>query len=405
MKGTVFFRPSKSASNAARAKKVGTWTYQFAVKTGDDRRFISKGGFATKKAAQDAMTMAMAPYVEDATYKPFEPSQMTLAAFLRDEWLPVLTALKPTTVASYKGMVDAYISAPGRIGDERLCDLTPGKIATFYQDIRANGRKRAKGALAGTPLGDATVHKCHVVLGAALAHAVETGLLRINPVAQLPRNHRPRQTTHDRPEMRVWSAEQAATFLDAVAGDRLGPLYDLALNTGMRRGELVGLRWSDIDLDAGVVSVRRNRVIVDGAVADVTPKSKKARTVDLDPSTVKMLRSHRAAQLQERLAWGEAWTDSGYVFTREDGTPLHPDTASSRFETLVTAAGVPPIRFHDLRHTHATLGLAAGVPVKVMSERLGHAKVQITIDLYQHVIPGMGADAAAKIAGLLRRAQ
>jgi integrase len=105
------------------------------------------------------------------------------------------------------------------------------------------------------------------------------------------------------------------------------------------------------------------------------------------------------------MAWGEAWNDTGYVFTREDGTAIHPDNVSSRLETLIRRAGVPRIRVHDLRHTHATLGLAAGVPLKVMSERLGHATTQITADLYQHVIPGMGADAAAKIAGLLRQSQ
>lgn len=150
--------------------------------------------------------------------------------------------------------------------------------------------------------------------------------------------------------------------------------------------------------------VRQNRVSVDHAVHTGTPKSSKARTVDLDPATVAMLRSWRRRQLQERLAWSEAWADSGHVFTREDGTALHPTTIGWHLRRLIKVAGVPSIRLHDLRHTHATLGLAAGVPAKVMQERLGHASVQITLDLYSHVIPGMGADAAAKIGGLLRAA-
>lgn len=117
-----------------------------------------------------------------------------------------------------------------------------------------------------------------------------------------------------------------------------------------------------------------------------------------------MLKAHRRRQLEERMKWGEAFTDSGHVFTKEGDEPLHPTPVSRHLADMAKTAGVPAIRFHDLRHSHATLGLAAGVPLKVMSERLGHASTQITSDLYQHVIPGMGADAAAKIAGLLRRA-
>lgn len=329
---------------------------------------------------------------------------MPLAVYLRDEWLPTLTSLAPSTRNSYRSVVDTYI-AP-HVGDTRLCDVTAGQIAKLYKRLRESGsnRKGKGGVRVVRPLSERTVHKVHVTLTSSFAHAVESGMLRVSPIAQLPKKNRPKQGGHDRAEMRVWTAEQARAFLAAATDDRHGAIYDLDLNTGLRRGELAGLRWEDVDLDRAQLAVRRNRVSVDHTVHDGVPKSRKARTVDLDADTVAMLRAHRRRQLEERLKWGEAWTDTGLVFTREDGTALHPTTITWHLKRLTKLAKVPTIRLHDLRHTHATLGLAAGVPVKVMQERLGHASSQITLDLYSHVIPGMQADAAAKIGTLLRHA-
>jgi len=401
MRGTVFFRESTSTRTEGKAKKQGTWTFAFSVpKAGGGRRQISKGGFSTKRAAERALTEAMAEHGRSPN-SVVEPSKTPLAQFARDEWLPTRARLKPATADSYQLTVDAYISrAP--IGDVRLCDLTAGQIAKFYAWMREPGR-RANGS--PKPLSESTVHKAHVVLNAALSYAVKTGRLRVSPMAMLADEDRPKQLGANRPEMKVWTAEQARTFIAASSGDRFAALFELDLNTGLRRGELLGLQWVDGDLDAGVLRIRRSRVLVDDQVHEVTPKGGKSRVVDIDPGTVALLKAHRRRQREERMAWGEAWTDTGYVFTREDGTLIHPDQVSSRLEMLIRRAGVPRIRVHDLRHTHATLGLAAGVPLKVMSERLGHATTQITADLYQHVIPGMGADAAAKIAGLLRQSQ
>jgi integrase len=157
--------------------------------------------------------------------------------------------------------------------------------------------------------------------------------------------------------MTVWDASQLRALLDCVRDDRLRALWTVAAITGMRRGEVCGLQWADLNLDAG--------------------------------------------QLAECLAWGEAWTDSGYVFVQQDRTPLRSDAVTRAFEEHLTNAALPRLRLHDLRHSHATLGLAAGIPAKVMSERLGHSKVG-TIDLYSHVMPGMQDEAAAKIGELVR---
>lgn len=182
---------------------------------------------------------------------------------------------------------------------------------------------------------------------------------------------------------------------------RFYPLARLAAYTGMRRGEVVGLRWQDVDLDAGHVSVRHTITAVDDAngggmkLISGEPKSGKGRRVDLDAETVAVLRSSKAQQAEDRLALGGAWPAHGLVFTREDGALFHPDRASTVYDRLVKATGLPRLTFHGLRHTHATILLAHNVPVKVVSERLGHATVQITLDTYGHVIPGLQGQAVA----------
>lgn len=402
MKGTVYPRPSVKdpKTGAKRPVKGSTWTYAFSVPTAEGRRQITKGGHRTKADAEAALSEALTEYGQGGPAAKAEPSKMALTTYLRTEWLPTLHGLKATTRNGYRDLVEAYL-VPGALGDLRLCDITPGQVASFYNDLRTNGRRRPKKDGSRT-LSESTVHHVHVCLSAAMGHAVESGLLRVSPVTQLPKRGRPKATSSAKPEMTVWTAEEARTFLESAADDRLVGMYDLALNTGLRRGELVGLRWADVDLERSVLSVRRATATVGYATVDDTPKSHKARTIDLDEGTVTALKAHRKRQLEERLAWAEAWHDTGLVFTREDGSALHPQTALWHLRKLSKAAGVPEIRLHDLRHTHATLGLAAGVPAKVMQERLGHSSVQITIDLYSHVVPGMQADAAAKIGSLLR---
>lgn len=172
--------------------------------------------------------------------------------------------------------------------------------------------------------------------------------------------------------------------------------------TGMRRGEVLGLRWSDVDLDAARLSVRQALVAVGYDVIESTPKSHNARVVDLDAETINKLREHRCRQQEERDEWGTDYQDSDLVVAKENGEPIHPHTFSQSFERTIRRAGLRTIRLHDLRHTHATLALKAGVPVKVISERLGHESPAFTLKQYAHVIPGMQADAAAQVAELVR---
>jgi integrase len=206
-----------------------------------------------------------------------------------------------------------------------------------------------------------------------------------------------------RPELHVWTPEQLGAFLRATSDDRLGALWLLLATTGLRRSEAVGLPWTAVDLMVARLAVVQTAVKAGPmTVLDATTKSNRSRrTVALDAGTVAVLKAHRARQFEERLAAGPAWTETGLVFVRENGTGLDPVWVSRRFDRLAADTGLPDIRLHDVRHSWATAALGAGVPLKVVSERLGHSSVSITADTYQHVIEGMDRQAASAVAGLI----
>lgn len=238
----------------------------------------------------------------------------------------------------------------------------------------------------------------HATLHKVLADAVDGGLLQSNP-ADKARPPKPRVSGHR--EMQVWDANQLAQFLLHVEGHRLQAAFHLAAMTGMRRGEVLGLRWHDIDLGTNRIAIRHTLVSVAYEVQDSTPKTHQARVVDLDPGTIEQLRAHRSSQVTQQADWGDGYHESDLVFCREDGSPIHPDSFSQAFDAEVRRSGLPHIRLHDLRHTHASIALKAGISVKVISERLGHENPAFTMKQYAHVLPGMQAEAAALIAALV----
>jgi integrase len=308
-----------------------------------------------------------------------------VSQFLTDWLESIKPRVRETTWVSYRMAVERITR---QIGAVQLQSLTPLQVEGMY------ARLLERGGAGGRPLAPKTVRNCHIVLRRALADAERLGLVTRNPAAAAKAVSAPRA------EQKTWSSEEIQRFFDAVAGERLSMAFVLLATTGMRRGEVLGLRWEDVDLDGRALSIVQTLTTVSNRVHIGPPKTGKSRRrVSLDTVTFDALRAHRMRQLEERLAAGDAWSnDADLVFTDELGGPVHPDRFSKSFDRIVRDAELPRIRLHDLRHSYATLALKAGVHPKVVSERLGHSTIAITLDLYSHVAQGLDADAAELIA-------
>jgi integrase len=323
-------------------------------------------------------------------------------------WLPSVEAsVRPSTFRSYRMHCEVYVVP--RLGTIRLQNLSPDSIGAMYRDLLDDGKvhrakpriKDGEEAAPAEPLkrglSPLTVRHTHAVLHRALRDAVKRQYLHRNPADAVDP-----PKVNDVHEMQVWTAEQAKAFLEATGSDRLNPLWRLMVDRGLRRSEACGLRWEDVDLEAGRLSVRRALVASGKALHVSEPKTKKGRRVlPLNAATVAALRQQAAQQADDAQEWSDTWADSGFVFTAQDGQPLHPARVSSLFDDAQKRAQVPRIRLHDLRHTCAVLHLKAGVHVKVVQELLGHATIAVTMDTYSHVLPGMQEEAAERIAELL----
>ena len=303
----------------------------------------------------------------------------SLGQWLTD-WQDRLGHLRESTAVSYRGHIGNYLVP--LLGDIPLAEVAAGEVEALHEMLAAAG------------VSTALARRIHATLSSALADAERDGLIAQNPCAKvrLPRGARY--------EPAVWSSPQAAHFLDVTAGDALAGLWRLSLLLGMRRGELLGLRWRDIDLDAGSLTVRTTRTLVGDQVVEGPPKSARSRRVlPLDPRTVEVLGRHW--KQQTRRALEGVWGPVDYVFTDTNGQPLHPACVSRRFAEIVDRLGLPAIRFHDLRHTSASLGLAAGESLKAVSARLGHSSIVVTADSYLTPPDSLARAATCWLAGEL----
>jgi integrase len=344
-------------------------------------------GFHTKKEAERARIELLAR-ADQGIYVP--TSRTTLGQFLRDEWLPAIRAtVRPTTWQHYAISIDKRVIPA--LGGVALQSLTPAMLNAMYGELLVTGRTDGKGGLAPK-----TVRHVHTMLHKALADAVRWGRL-IRNVSDLSDPPKP-----PRADIKVWTPEQVRAFLDQMRDDRMYPAWLLGATTGMRRGEVLALRWSDLDFGAGRLSVAQAVSVVGYELRFSEPKTAKGRRMlALDPVTLAVLRAHRVRQAEERLAIGPGWKETGLVFTQIDGSAIHPERFSKWFTDRVAKSGLPRIRLHDLRHSYATAALAANISPKVVSERLGHAKVGITLDIYSHVLPSMDEEAALTVAKLI----
>ena len=376
--------------NGSTIKRGSTWTCYWST---DDpatgkRRQHSKGGFRLQKEAREHLNVVLGK-VGTGSWNPDRP--LTVSQLLTEHWLPAQHSrgLRPNTLSQQTLVVESWIVP--NIGGVRVAALTPKHVGEMVETLRT-----ARSSTGRQGLSARSVQLSVAVLKAACSWAVENGLLGRNPVAGV---RRPRAAST---VMRAWTVEEARQFLESTRDDRLAFAWSLLLTRGLRRGELCGLRWEDVDLTGSVVRINRTRIVVDGKAIDSVPKTAAGRrSIPLDPSLVTILRAHKATQSREKLASGGAYDDGGYLLADELGEPYYPDSLSTWFDRKVKSLGLPRIRLHDTRHTAASLMLASGVPVNVVSEMLGHSSAATTLAIYAHVMPGQAAEAGAALSASL----
>jgi len=416
------------------------------------RRQRWHSGFRTKREAERARIDLLSKF-DRGEY--VEPTQQTLTDFLT-EWLRAIEpTVRPGTFDSYSRNMHNHVM--DHIGSLKLAKVDAGALNGLYATLLASGRRpssrKGKGyssAVVGRAVelrssgstlqatadrlreefdeaahitkdtlasllrrqalpvdgGDAarldprTVNYVHTILHRAFKDAVRWGRLHRNPcdAADPPRGGQKSDG------FQVWDAPTLRRFLETsgASGDRLHALWVLLATTGMRRGEALGVRWSDVDLDAGRLSVVQTIISVRGKVMIGEPKTARGRRpIALDPSTVAVLRAHRRRMLEERMLAGADFTDEGLVFHRPDGKCLRPEGVSNTFKRRAKQLGLPPLTLKGLRHTWATLALEQGIHPRVVQERLGHSTIAITLGIYSHVAPTLHDEAAELIAGLV----
>jgi integrase len=365
--GTVYPRKNKAG------KVIG---YRGSYFTPDGkRRYVSA---KRKNEAEKALRQAMADADRGLV---FDAGTLTLGEYL-DKWLPnIKGTVRQRTWERYEQI--ARIHLKPYLGRNKLKSLTPTHVRGLYRNKLDGGSSPR------------TVQYIHTTLRKALRDAVSDGLMPRNATDGI-KAPKPKKK-----EINPLDPDQTKTFLHEVCGDHLQALYVLAIHRGLRQGELLGLKWEDVDLEAGILQVKRTLSLTkDGHVFE-QPKNGKGRSIELTQASIEALRRHLARQLEEIEVLGDDYRDQGLIFPGERGQPMRPYTLTGKLERILKHGGLPHIRFHDLRHTCATLLLSKGVHPKFVQELLGHATISITLDTYSHVIPAMGDQTKRAIEDVL----
>jgi integrase len=373
-----------------RERSPGHWAIVLDVRdpeTGKRRRkwHSFKG---TKREAQIECARLVSE-ISGGAY--IEPAKTTVGQFL-DRWLEHMKSqVAPRTHERYSEIARKSI-AP-LLGNLLLPKLQPARISAAYAKALADGRRDGKGGLSPR-----TVGHMHRILRQALQQAIRWQILARNPADAV------RPPKVERSKMRALDPSETAALLDAVHSTRLFMPVLLAITTGMRRGEITALRWRAVDLANAQLAVVASAEQTALGVREKETKSGRARTVSLTGLALEELGRQKARQAEELLRLGIRQTDDMHVVAQIDGQPLMPQSLTHEFSRFIASNTLPRIRFHDLRHTHATQLLASGVHPKIAQERLGHANIGTTLDLYSHVMPGMQNDAASRVDVALRAA-
>jgi len=352
-----------------------------------ERRQKTIRGFRTKKEAEAALAKLIN---ESISGEYIEPQKQNLGEYL-DGWLGSYgnQNLASSTLESYQNIVNRHVKP--NLGNIPLQKLQPAHLHNYYSKALKEGRVDKKKAV-GRVLSPTTVLYHHRVIREALQHAMKLGLVNRNVADAV---EPPRKV---KKEMQVLPEEDVQRLLDLFKGKYLYmPVY-IAFMTGMRAGEILALTWQNVDMKSGNInitqSLRQRKV---GQPEFQQPKtSGSRRTVEISPGVVKILKDYKAAQAREKLAYGEGYEGYNLICCLNDGNPLNPGTLASRFYAITRKAGFN-LRFHDLRHCHATFLLKIGVNPKIVAERLGHSSIRLTLDTYSHVVPGMQREAAQEL--------
>lgn len=417
MKGSTMKRCTCPAEYDAKGrrkacpKKHGSWAY--VVDVGTDpatgrRKQVKKSGFRTQAEA----SAAMAEVMSDVDQGQFRDDRRITFAQYSGQWLEEKRAdgtLRATTYSNYRRWIGYTLP---HIGALRLRDIKPHHLSTMY---RAIGQANAKKGVGST-----TTARIHTALSSCLGDARRGGLIRHNPASDVPR---PKE---QRAKVDPWTGAELGQFLDHAGGDQLGSLFELIAMGALRRGEALGLRWQDVDVEEGYLRVRQQIVAVETNDEDDVDSTTKtcptcakthagmlfgppktdngeARRVDLGQDAIGVLMAQRLRQDAVRAQLGEAYDDHDLVFCKDDGSPWRPEYVTRAFSRLVKESGVRRGRLHDLRHGRASLMIQAGIGIEVISKMLGHSSIRTTVDRYAHLLDGVGRAAAQKTDQLIIR--
>lgn len=355
-------------------RKDGRYMARYTVQTPDGPKQKTITGKKSESRDDVAAKLTKAMADRDGGYV-FDAGNITVSEYL-ERWLSdsVRDTVRQRTYEGYEHIVERHISPT--LGRVKLSKLTPAHVRGLYRDKLDAG------------LSNRTVRYVHTTLNKALSQAVADGMIPRNVCAAV------KAPQPAKKEIQPLSRDQVRTFLEAVSDDRLEALYTVAVTAGLREGEILALRWDDVDLDGDKLQVRRTASEARSGRVYEAPKSGTGRSIRLTQKAAQSLRDHRKRQLEERMERGELWEDHGLVFPSEVGTPMGARNLQRAFKIRLKRAGLPEVRFHDLRHTCATLLLRQGVNPKFVQELLGHRDIALTLNVYSHVLPDMG-DAAA----------
>ena len=372
-----------------RHRSDGTWEarYTYQDELGQPKRASVYG--KTQKECRQKLTSILKQIDEGSFHRTVQ--KYTVSEWMAEWTNTYCTNLKPLTVQDYQSKINRYIIP--NLGKSQLSALTPTIIQRFCNRL-TNGYKEQK------PLSPKTVKNIHGILHSALKQAVLSGIISANPAdnAKLPKTKKP--------ELKPLMDEQVHQFLKAIEGDPYESIYIVDLFTGLRQSEILGLQWDDVDFEKGELHVCRQlqKQRTGGYIFLDETKNGKSRTVPMAPSVVKVLQHQKAKQAEWRLAAGNAWrNEHNLVFTDELGGHLKHISVLKHFKRIVKQIGMPETRFHDLRHSCAILALEAGVPVKTVSESLGHFSSAFTMDVYTSTSEAMKKESQTKMEQVFQR--